>query len=651
MAMKYLPNKIVNLDLTTSEISESSVPTDLTENYVGGTGINTKLLYDQVGPNTDELGEENILIFGAGVLVGSGFLASSRMTITAKSPLTGIFGDSNVGGKFGARMRSAGYDHIVVRGKATEPVYLLLASDSEPKICTASDLWGQDTEKSYALLKERHGKDSDIACIGPAGENLVRFASILVSRFRAAGRTGMGCVMGSKRLKAIVVKGPYGVNIADKSDFKRLRSEYLNLLKNSAVAASYSKYGTLQLVDHYNTAGWLPHRNGQHFQSDEAERRLKADVFNDKFQTGRSACYSCPIACSKKYRVAEGKFKGTKGTKIDYGSIATLGPNLGIMDYPAILDLHHAANSLGLDSMEAGMGISLIMEAVQRGELDHADTNNLTLEWGNHDVMKQLLYDIAYRRGIGDTLAEGVNRAGKSLGIERLSACVKGLACGPQPKNRNDWALGYAVSTRGGDHLKGFPFSTLYGAISTQFARKLFKNAAATRPKKPESSGRVIWWHENYKALIDSVGICIFAVSGLAIMGKPLHNELATLYSCVTGIPMTGSALRSAAERIVQLQKAFNVKHGITRKDDYLPLRHPENDIKKELIDNFTVDLDHTGMLDEYYQYRGYTREGLPTLQRLRQVGLESVAQELGDHIADESVYDLDELYEQMSLN
>lgn len=648
--MKYSPNKILNVDLTTSEISESYVPIDLSENYVGGAGINTKLLFDQVGPNTDELGEENVLIFGAGVLVGTGFLAGARMTITSKSPITGIFGDSNVGGKFGARMRSVGYDHIVVRGKATKPVYLLLTPDSEPKICTASDLWGQDTEKTYAVLRERHGTDSDIACIGPAGENLVRFASIMVSRFRAAGRTGMGCVMGSKGLKAIVVKGPYGVNIASKSDFKRMRSEYLDLIKKSPVAAAFSKYGTLQLVDSNNSKGWLPFRNGQQFQSDEADR-ISADLFNDKFQTGRSACYACPIACSKKYRVAEGKFKGTEGTKIDYGSIVTLGPNLGIMDYPAILDLHHVANTLGLDTMEAGMSISVIMEAFQRGELNHADTNNLTLEWGNHDVVKQLLFDIAYRRGLGDTLAEGVRRAGNSLGIERLTACVKGLSCGPQAKNRNDWALGYAVSTRGGDHLKGFPFSTMYGAISTQFARRLYKNAAATRPKTPESSGRVIWWHENYKVLVDSVGICLYAASALAIMGKPLHDELATLHSYITGIPMTGSALWSAAERIVQLQKAFNVKHGITRKDDRLPVRLPEHDIKKEVIDNFTVDLDHSGMLDEYYQYRGYSRGGLPTFQRLRQVGLESVVQELGGHIADESVCDLDELYQQMSIN
>ncbi len=647
--MKHLPSKILSLDLTTSEITESCVPADLSEDYVGGAGINTKLLFDQVGPDTDALSKESVLIFGAGVLVGTGFLAAARMTITAKSPLTGIFGDSNVGGDFAARMRSAGYDHIAVRGKATEPVYLLLTADSAPEIRAATDLWGQDTEKTYAVLKERHGTDSDIACIGPAGENLVRFASIMVSCYRAAGRTGMGCVMGSKRLKAIVVKSPYGVDIANDSDFKILRSEYLDLLKKSPIATSFSKYGTLKLVDNYNAVGWLPHRNGQQFQSDEAAN-LSADLFNDKFQTGRSACYACPIACSKKYRVAEGKFKGTKGTKIDYGSIVTLGPNLGILDYPAILDLHHVANSLGMDTMEAGMSISLIMEASQRGKLHHPDANSLALEWGNHDVAKQLLFDIANRRGLGDTLAEGVRRAGETLGLERFTACVKGLSCGPQARNRNDWALGYAVSTRGGDHLKGFPFSTMFGPVSKQFARRLYRDAAAMRPELPESSGRVVWWHENYKVLVDSVGICLYAASGLAVMGKPLYDELATLHSCVTGIPTTGAALWSAAERIVQLQKAFNVKHGITREDDRLPVRLPEDDIEQEAIDSFTVDLDHSGMLDEYYQYRGYSRGGLPTFQRLRQVGLESVAQELEGHVADESVCDLDELFRQMSV-
>ena len=642
-------NKILYVDLSTKQLSEADISSEMRKNYIGGAGINAKILYENVTPEIEPLSPGNILIFGAGVLVGTGFMSGARLTVTSKSPLTGIFADSNVGGHFAPKMRAIGYDHMVIKGKSEKPVYLFLSKGEPVQILDATELWGLDTRETNEILREKHGNCQN-ACIGPAGENLVKFACIIVSKTHAAGRTGMGCVMGSKNLKAVVVKSKSHVSVADSQRFDQFKKQYIEQIKNANILKNVSKNGSLFLVDFYNSTGRLLNYNGQQMTSEHA-KKLYVDVFNTSLQSGKTACYSCPVACTKKYEVKEGKFKGEKGEKIDYGTVVYLGPNLGIYDYPSILHLDRLACNLGLDTMETGAVIGMAMECFQRGIIKNDNTNGILLKWGNVELVEQLIHDTAHKRGIGTVLAEGVKRAGTILGGERYAFNIKGLACSPQAATHKDWALGYITSTRGGDHLKNFPFSTMFGQASKQFARKLFKSKFAIKPDESLNTGRVVWWHENYKATVDSLGLCIFAISGLSIMGHPLYDDLAELMSCAAGIDMTGKDLMVAAERIYQLERAFNVKHGMSRKDDALPTRLPEDDLDKRLVRKNTVDCDHPGMLEEYYHYRGYSTDGFPTLKRLREVGLENLIGELADCVSDCDVPSIPQLLEKIDIN
>ena len=478
----------------------------------------------------------------------------------------------------------------------------------------------------------------------------MKFACINVSETHAAGRTGMGCLMGAKKLKAVVIKAGGDVALASGRYFDELKTKYLKQMKNSNILAAFSKNGTLHLVDLYNEQGRLSNYNGQQMQSENA-RKIYADVFHDTLQTGKTGCHGCPIACTRKYEIQEGKFKGTKGEKIDYGSVVSLGPNLGIYDYPSILHLDQLACKWGVDTIEMGAVIGMATECFQRGIITQEHTDGKVLEWGNVALVEQLIHDTAFKTGFGTVLAEGVAKAGALLGGERYAFNIKGLACGPQSNSHKDWALGYITSTRGGDHLKAFPFSTMYGPAAKQFARKIFKSKLAVKPAQYLETGRVVWWHENYKTLIDSLGLCIFAASGLAIMGHPLYDDLADLMSSVTGISITGSELFLAAERIYQLEKAFNVKHCISRNDDLPPARLPEDDLDDHLIDASTIDLDHPGMLEEYYHFRGYTADGQPTVKRLREIGLDAVARELGAQVSDCDVPSIPQLLRQLNIS
>ncbi|MBU1343556.1 MAG: aldehyde ferredoxin oxidoreductase family protein [Proteobacteria bacterium] len=648
----FKDNKIAYIDLTLKKIKTETISQELRKKYIGGTGINTKLLHDLIDPKVDPLSKNNILIFGCGIIVGTHLFAGNRCTVTSKSPLSNIFGDSNFGGNFAPYLRASKYDHLVFQGKSVEPVYLYIEEGKQIEIKNATDLWGCNTVELGKILEKRHGNKCEIACIGKAGEHLNKFANIIVSNTHAAGRTGMGCVMGSKNLKAIVVKpAKLSVPIFDRDQFKQLREKYINMFKDSPVAHFFSEYGTTMLVDLYNEFSALPNYNGQKMKTDKI-KQISCETFKNEYQTDRIGCHSCPVACVKKYKIKTGKYTGETGEKIDFGSIAALGPNLGVYDYGAILHFENLANDYGMDTMELGAVISMAMECYQRGIISTIHTKGLELEWGNIDIIETLITLIGENKGFGKILNSGTKNAAQAICGEKYSFTIKGIAVSTPARDRKAWSLGYITSTRGGDHLKSFPFSMMYGPSSETIASKIFKTNTPHDFDSSSKKGRIVWWHENYKLVIDSFGFCILAISPLALSGAPFYKDFSDIMKSVLGIDMNDKEIFYAAERIFQLQKIFNIMNSQSKKDDEWPIRAKDDDVAKDIIDEATIDKNEQGMIDEYYKYRGLTLDGFPTVNRLSELGLNHQAESVMDCIKDDdNIHPISELLNTININ
>lgn len=652
---KEYQGRLLDIDLSSGKSEVKPLESNLFRDFIGGGGINAKILYDEVSPSCDALSPENILIFGFGPLLGSGFPAATRFTITSKSPLTGIYTDSNAGGGFGGAARSKGYDHIIIRGRSDRPVYLLLGEEGEIRIMDARDLWGMDTFQIDEVLHRMHGRCETLR-IGPAGEHLVKFATIVSSSGRISfnGRGGLGCVMGAKKLKAIVIAsdehGPSAhssVPLADANYLREMGIRYKKLMLESERCKVRSKCGTMDIMAAYSAFDDLWEKNYQfHLDPSTVEDLLPSSLLK-KYMAGKTGCPGCPLSCTLKFRVRDGDFNGEEGQKFEFGHAYLLGPNLGIYNFPPLLSLANCANRLGIDSMELGSTLGMFTECFERKLITALDCDGVGIKWGDVDGYRQLIEKIAFRQGIGDILAEGVKKAAAAISprAQGFAFHVKGQ--GYRIDSNQAWVLSYVLSTRGGDHLKGMPFTMFAPGrkdIIDHFIGSL-PDEAGYDPRRPEAKGRIVWWHENFKTLIDCLGVCIFPVVGLFFEGNLPLETIAKLYGGATGFTTSAGELFRSAERIYQLQKAFNVKLGITRKDDYFIKREIAGGDKNDLPFQ-KIDLDHPGMLEEYYRYRGYSNEGLPTLTRLREVGLTQVAEELQatNLISDDSVLSLDEV-------
>ena len=647
--------KLLDIDLSSGKTVVKSLASDLFRRFIGGSGINAKLLYDEVPASCDPLSPENILIFGFGTLVGSGFPASTRFTITTKSPLTGIYADSNAGGSFGVAARGKGYDHIIIRGQSDIPVYLILEETGNVRIMDADNLWGLDTFQTDEMLHKIHGKCETLR-IGPAGEHLVKFATAVSSSGRISfnGRGGMGCVMGSKKLKAIVIasdkkkkSSDCSVPLADTDYIRDVSARYKKLMIESERCKVRSKCGTMDIMAAYSAFDDLWEKNYQHHLDPSAVEDLLPPSLLKKYMAGKTGCHGCPLSCTLKFRVNEGTFGGEEGEKFEFGHAYLLGPNLGIYTFPPLLSLANCANRLGLDSMELGSTLGMLTESFERKLITANDCDGINLKWGDVDGYRELTEKIAFRQGIGDTLAEGLRKASSAINpqAQKFAFHIKGQ--GYRIDSNQTWVLSYALSTRGGDHLKGMPFTMFAPGRKEIIDRSIgcLPDEKGYNPREPDAKGRIVWWHENFKTLVDCLGLCIFPVVGLFVEGNFSLSTIAELYSRATGVTVSAGEMFRSAERVYQLQKAFNVKLGITRKDDYFVKREMDGEEGNDLPFQ-KIDLDHPGMLDEYYQYRGYSNKGLPTLTRLREVELNQVADELqtADLIGKESALPLDDL-------
>ncbi len=622
----YVGKKLLRADLTTKTIKKMRLSDEILKDYIGGSGLGAKLLFDEVPPGTNPLDPNNKLYLLTGPVTGTGWPTSGRSCFVTKAPLTEIWGESHVGGFLGPELKYAGFDAVVIEGTSEKPVYIYI-NDGSADIHDASHLWGSDThETSMTLLKETH-QDAQIAVIGPAGEKLVRFAAIIVNYARAAGRTGMGAVMGSKNLKAIAIKGTGPIEVADMKKFRELMHTAHQRVITDPQAMDLRKYGTPLLVAYKSEIGELVTKNHQTGIFSEAEKFM-ADTLRENYWTKTRACAYCSVGCKKEYEVEEGQFP-CRAEGPEYEAIYSFGTNCWNNDFGSVLQANLLSNKYGLDSISTGCVIAFAMELWERGLITQEDTDGLELSWGNASAIVTLVHKIAKREGLGDFLAEGSWRAAKEIGqgADQSTVTVKKMEIsGQDGRTHRSMALGHATAARGGDHLRSLITIDQLG----------YQDIAAARfgaDKLPEICDP---YSETYKALATKITEDIYALRDTLLVcwytcsWPPIFwlDDFGPALVAVTGESTFGNNenLVRIAERIVTLKRAFNIREGVNRADDQLPDRFfspmPDGPGKGQVVN---LDI----MLDEYYKLRGWDENGIPTQEVLARLGLDDVVKSL----------------------
>ncbi len=617
--------------LSEGRIVKEPVPEDLRLNFLGGRGFNSRTLFDEIKPGVDPLGPENVFIVGVGPLNGTAMPATARWTVTAKSTITNGIGDGNGGGDFSTELKFAGYDQIIFYGRSPKPVYLWI-DDGRVELRDASHLWGQTTGMTNKLLwRELGDRDVRVMCIGPAGENLVRLAKVFSNMTRTGGKGGMGAVMGSKNLKAIAVRGTGSVKIARPAEFlASTRRVYAKMMVSPRIRM-IKEQGTMFLVRSQANWGDLSTRNAQsgYFEGWE---NLTWEAFESEFAVKHKACSACPASCSHYYRVKDGPY-ATHGESNEFGTTYPFGPKCGIDNFAAILKIDTICDQLGLDTHSTGATMCFAMECWQREMLTAKDTDNMDLSWGNHDSVIQLLPKIAYRQGFGNVLADGSLRASKQIkGSDVCLRTTKGMEVSAMylgPVTNVVQALAYATATRGADHLRGGVH--LCGAGIPRLKQFLGSTEAVQsilkEPKKIEGKGVFLAVDQDLMAALNSIEVCCQVVGR---MYQSLdEDDMAEFLTNGTGVPVTTDDLFKIGERITNIEKAFNIREGMGRKDDTLPrIFFMERDTPSGA--NGINEGKFQQMLDEYYAFRGWDHEGIPTRKKLEELGLSNIAGEIG---------------------
>ncbi len=622
--------KWLNVDLSSGRIESHELDPGLAETYLGGNGFGVKTLWEKVGPEMDPLSPENLLIFATGPLCGTAIPTAGRFEVVAKSPLTGIYGDSNAGGFFGPELKFAGWDFIIFSSRADYPAYLHIQDDFV-ELRDASQLWGLTTHQTEDAIRQAEGdKGIKTATIGPAGENLVRFAGIQVTSQRSAARCGLGAVMGSKNLKAIAVRGFRKVPIAHPDKFRRLAREFNGRVRANPVYNGLHSYGTPGITALMDALGRFPTKNFQ-MGSFEQVDQIDADALEARVFVRHMGCYGCSVACDKLYRIPDGPYAGTELHSVEYETLNSLGAAIMNPDLDSILYANQLCDALGLDSISSGRVIAFTMELWEKGILTPADTGGLTLEWGNVETMLKLVEMIAYRQGFGDLLAEGVRRAARTIGrgAEEYAMHVKGMEIpGQDGRAQRSMGLAHVTSTRGADHLKAFP--TIDEAGNLEDVRRRYGEQYLPEMADPLATKHkpmLVKDGEDFGAVVDSVGLCktgsSFALAAL------YWRDIATALELATGMELPVEQLKEIGERIYNLQRCYDVWHGIGRSDDVLPERFSQEPSPSGNARGHVIDVEP--MLDEYYRLRGWDgTTGWPTAATLHRLGLDDAADRLG---------------------
>jgi aldehyde:ferredoxin oxidoreductase len=626
---------ILRINLTNKKISKQYCKKSWQRMFLGGSGINDWILYNEVEPHVSPLDPQNRLIFGVGPLAGTIFPAGSKIKITTRSPLTGMLGDAASGGTWGVQLKHAGYDHIVVSGKSEKPVYIWI-DDDNVEILDANLIWGKDVFETNDIIKRDLGdQEISVAAIGQAGENMVKFASIIIDRYRAAGRTGVGCVMGSKNLKAIAVRGYKAIRIADPMKFEKycqIARERLDPRRNPLLK-TLSKYGTIGLLPVYHEIGCLSVKNFQDVSWDKIDSFDVEEVFLKKFVKRSLACSpNCLIHCSHWWQIKEGRFAGEEGEKPELVISISFGPNLDNADMASILYIQNLINKYGVDSIETATAIGLLMECWQKGIISEKDTGGTRYEWGDVEVIIETIKKIVYREGIGNLLAEGTLNAAKKLGCENFVCHAKGMTMIEDVRAFPHWALNYAVSTRGADHLKGYSMIDKSGR--TDISEALFGDPGAGIAQSPRLKGVAVKFFEEFLQMCDALGICKLIATRLLIPADPKDilglEYFSQVFSSATGIEISSKEFAKSCERIVVLEKMFNTRLGVRRKDDILGYRWMKEPCPSGPGKGMKAEDYLETCLDEYYEARRFDlKMGIPTKTKLKELELENLIGDL----------------------
>jgi aldehyde:ferredoxin oxidoreductase len=622
---------LLNIDLTSHKVWHEDLDA-LRRDYIGGTGINARLAYNLIPPGADPLGEENVLIFGVGPFVGTNIPTACRTEVTAKSPLTDLLGTSSTGLYWGAHLKYAGFDHIAIFGRAPSPVYILI-HNGEVRIKDASELWGKNTGETVEALRLREGEGVQIASIGNGGENMVRFASIQNNLHHAWGRTGLGGVMGSKNLKAIVVYGEHPLTVSGLKETLKIAREATKKIIEDDSFGYTRRYGSMVAADPYNKLGVLPGYNFTQGSLEDWTDTRGRRAFAQRYKEKDLACFACPIACAHWSQVKEGESRGYQFHGLEVTYDMEFGARLGIASIPEISRCVDLCDQYGLDVISTAGVIAYLIECYQYGLVDKREIGE-EIAWGDAQGIRRVITMIAQREGMGDVLAEGVRRASATIkGSEQYALHIKGGEIpvrDPRPK-WDVWTLGYLTNIRGGDHLRTrSPAEYLLGAtknnleeelgVSEEFIENMdipsgIKEAIFGQPPHKVDIPLMAKYAEDLISLINATGVCIrppvLRTFGPGLFSRGLHATV--------GLEASPNEVLRSGERIWNVQHLFNLREGLKIEAWNFPDRFYQHDVGSGVLNQEKV---HE-TLKKYLIARGWDPEtGIPSTEKLEELGL-----------------------------
>jgi aldehyde:ferredoxin oxidoreductase len=600
MSYSGMTGKLLRVNLTTEESKVEAIDSKLWETFIGGRGLGAYYLTKEVPPNVGPLSPENKLIFMNGPLAGTLIPGNNKICVTFKSPLTNSYSNSLCGGHWGPELKFAGFDGLIIEGKAKNPVYITI-NNSKVEIRSAEKIWGKLIPESEKILREEveGDKSVQIALIGPAGEKLVNYACITAGLYREFGRGGAGTVMGSKNLKGIAITGSTDVKVANPEEVFQLGKELIRDLRESRGGKVRREFGTMELVERVNNAGFWITRNFTEGYFEEGYK-LEGKRMREEIIIGDSSCFGCPIGCGKRTYVKTKDNIEYVMEGPEFETVGMLGSNCGISSWETLLKASKICDTYGFDTINAGACVSMVMEAFESGKLTLDNTDGIRASFGNDEALLQILEKIGKREGVGDILAKGPAEAGRILKIEDLAMHSKGQSFPVyDPRGAKAMALTYATSPKGAHHM-----------LATTFGAEL---STGTR-FETEGKGNLERDHQFSMAIVDSIALCSTMRAGI-----PLDNLLKA-YTTVTGIDHDTVSFLKAAERIINLERLYNVKLGMDRSHDTLPKRFLEETLSSGESKGQVVELDV--LLDDYYDVMGWDSMGIPTEDKLLELNL-----------------------------
>lgn len=593
--------KILRINLSNRTIKKEELNLELAQKFIGGRGLGTKIMMDEVDPAVDPFSPDNKLIFVTGPLTGTSTPTGGRYMVVTKSPLTGTVACSNSGGYWGAELKFAGYDAIIFEGKASSPVYLNIVDD-KVELKDATSLWGKVVSETTHALEKEHGEKVRVATIGPAGENLSRLAAVMNDIGRAAGRSGVGAVMGSKNLKAVVVKGSNKVSVAEPDKLKEVFSVCMNKIKENGVTGQgLPAYGTAVLVNIINENGVFPTNNFQTGVFDKAEE-ISGETLAEKYLVKKDPCFRCPIACGRFCEVDD-----IKGPGPEYETIWAFGSDCGVSNLGDIIKANYWCNEMGIDTISAGATIAAAMELYEKGYIKKEELDGgPELSWGNSEAIIEWTRRMGSSDGLGAKMAQGSYRLCEMYGVPELSMSVKKQELPAyDPRGIQGHGVQYATSNRGGCHVRGYMISPEILGMPEKLDRFSLE-------------GKPTWAKifQDFTAAIDSSGLCLFTSFAMGA------EDYANLVNAVCGTSLTGDDFIQAGERIWNLEKLFNLQAGIDSSQDTLPKRLLKEPIPDGPSKGWVHKLDE--LLPKYYEVRGWNANGIPTPEKLEELGLDN---------------------------